>query len=105
MGDPFNPAWMEDDDDLGMDGENLCDHLLDYGRQRKFDGGRCPILCGKCRLILGFWEVAEGGTLHDGPYKYTEFLCDHPEHGYRCGEPIEYIQQREPDPQEGQGLW
>jgi hypothetical protein len=105
MADPFDYAWMEDDDDLGMDGDDFCDHLVDYGRQRKFDGGRCPLLCSRCRLIIGYWGVAEGGTLSEGPYKYSEYICvEHP-YSDGGGNLIEYEVEREPDPQEGQGLW
>lgn len=98
--------WWETPEEAAEREElELCDHLIEYGRDRKFDGGRCSLLCSRCRVVLGFWGVAEGGTLADGPYKYTEYLCLHPEHGYRCGEPVEYIWNREPDTQQGQGLW
>ncbi len=32
-----------------------CDHREEYGRVKKFDGGRLPILCGRCSKILT-WE-------------------------------------------------
>jgi hypothetical protein len=31
-----------------------CDHRVEYGRIKKFDGGRLPILCGRCSLILEY---------------------------------------------------
>lgn len=57
-----------------MDEENppdVCDHDLSYGRQRKYDSGRCPVLCGACRLIVGWWtldafgevQIVEGDTI------------------------------------------
>jgi hypothetical protein len=31
-----------------------CDHREEYGRVKKFDGGRLPILCGRCSHIVGW---------------------------------------------------
>lgn len=100
-------GWLDDAVQAEAEEENFsdCDHLFEYGRNRKFDGGRCPLLCSRCHLILGFWGVAEGGTLADGPYKYTEYLCLHPEHGYRCGEPVEYLWERGASEEQTGGLW
>ena len=37
-----------------------CDHRPEYGRVKKFDGGRLPILCGRCSLIIGHQRRNEG---------------------------------------------
>lgn len=74
--------------------QDECEHLIEYGRRRKYDGGRCPVLCEGCRLIIGWWELAEGGTMADGPFLVHEYMCIEPEHARGCpcsGEPIEYL--------------
>jgi hypothetical protein len=31
-------------------------HCRPQNRIKKFDGGRCPALCYRCRLIVGNWR-------------------------------------------------
>lgn len=33
-----------------------CTHL-NTGRVKKFDGGKCPLLCGRCYTIVGTWRT------------------------------------------------
>lgn len=42
------------DDEFEQAEGKACDHV-DTGRVRKFDGGRLPVLCGRCRTILS-WD-------------------------------------------------
>lgn len=85
--------WETPEETAEREEAELCEHLLDYGRRRKFDGGRCPLLCEGCHLIVGWWKVAEGGTLAEGPFHCYEWLCLDPEHPgcQQDGEPIEYL--------------
>lgn len=52
--------------------QNNCCHK--GGRDRKWDGGNCPLLCSDCRLIVGWWELAPGASIESGRYKYTEWV-------------------------------
>lgn len=107
MDEPQRANWWETPEEaLEREELELCDHLLEYGRDRKFDGGRCSLLCSRCRVVLGYWGVAEGGTLADGPYQYTEWLCVDPDHpGCRNGDRIDYIWEREASEEQTGGLW
>lgn len=46
---------VHDEDEVDPDN---CNHV-NTGRVRKWDGGNCPLLCARCRLIIGTWEPGE----------------------------------------------
>lgn len=55
-------AAVQEADELRDELEQHCPH---YGPplRYKFDGGRCPIVCGLCSRIIGRWWKSDDGAV------------------------------------------